>query len=236
MNRKKKSMSEVKKNVFMKKELKMNESASEPEEVSEPEEALESEETKEEALTEEERAQLEAEYREMLDKSYILHTAMITCSYAYTTESYNPSYIVVPASHGETIHGMPQLNIKDSVSDVNVLNFGICRSPKNPAVQAKAREILDEVQEEASSWTDRILGLFVDKDNKDVCDAENGENGELQSLAACCAAECKPEICMCWTDGKDDVHIDGEPALLGKGTLSCLYGGTIIIQSSGQPE
>ena len=191
----------------------------------------EEEEAKKKAEEEQKKAEEEAaeEYRNMLDRSYILHTACIVCSCAYTNESVNPSYIVVPKSHGEFIHGMPQLTVADYIANQNVLDFGICRSPKNPAVQEKAREILDEVQEETKSWTDKVMDLFVDKSKKTVCDSK-------ESLAAYCAAKCTPQFFTGWADGKEDVFIDGQKALLGRCTMSCAYGGEITIQSSGQPE
>lgn len=167
--------------------------------------------------------------REALDKSYILHTALIVCDKAYTNEQINPSYIVLPYSHGETIHGIPQLNVEDYIGDINVLNFGICRSPKNPSVQAAAKQILTEVKEESKSWTDKLLGIFVDDTVDEVCDSE-------ESLAAYCAGHCTPKFDKGWVDGKEDVLIDGSPALLGRCTLCCMYGGNITIQSSGQME
>ncbi len=171
--------------------------------------------------------------REALDKSYILHTALLVCDKAYITSETgleaHPSYIVLPYSHGESIHGLPQLNVDDYIGDVNVLNFGICRSPQNPSVQEAARKILDEVKEETKSWTDKLMGIFVDDSNNDVCDSE-------ESLAAYCAGVCTPKFDKGWVDGKEDVLIDGSPALLGRCTLNCIYGGNITIQSSGQPE
>lgn len=179
---------------------------------------------------EQEAAEAAAEaYRAMLDKSYILHTALVTCDMAHTNEEVNPSYIVLTQSHGTEIHGLPVLTVDDCVPDVNVLNFGICRSPKNPEVQKEARKILDKVQEESKSWVDNLLGIFVDTSKKDVCDSE-------ESLAAYCAAPCKPEFCTKWIDGKRDVQVEGSPSLLGRCTLNCIYGGEIVIQSSGQPE
>ncbi len=175
------------------------------------------------------REEAEAAMKAELDKSYILHTALITCDKAYTNEAINPSYIVLPQSHGVSIHGLPQLTINDYIADVNVLNFGICRSPENPGVQAAARKILDEVKEESKSWTDKLMGIFVDDSVDDVCSSE-------QSLAAYCAAPCTPEFDSGWIDGKDDVLIDGVPALLGKCTMSCVYGGNIQIHTSGQYE
>ncbi|MBQ8167535.1 MAG: DUF2974 domain-containing protein [Lachnospiraceae bacterium] len=107
-------------------------------------------------------------YREELDKTYILHTAIVTCDKAYSNEGINPSYVVLPKSHGEAIHGQPMLTVEDYRPDVNVLNFGICRSPQNPSVQAAARKIIKEVQEETDSWLDNILGDFVDKSKTEV--------------------------------------------------------------------
>ena len=169
-------------------------------------------------------------YRKELDKTYILHTAMVTCDKAYSNEGINPSYVVVPNSHGETIHGQPMLNVEDYKADVNVLNFGICRSTQNPTVQEAARKIIVEVQEETDSWLDKILGIFVDKSKTEV------STSDTESLAAYCAGKCTPIFHSRWIDGKEDVLIDGEPVLIGKCTLCCAYGGTITIQSSGQME
>lgn len=169
-------------------------------------------------------------YREELDKTYILHTAMVTCDKAYTNEAINPSYIVLPVSHGETIHGQPMMTVADYKADVNVLNFGICRSTYNPSVQEAARKIIREVQEETDSWLDKVLNVFVDKSKTEV------STDEVNSLAAQCAGVCKPIFTDGWIGGKQDVLIDGKPALIGACTLCCQYGGTITIQTSGQME
>lgn len=169
-------------------------------------------------------------YREELDKTYILHTAMVTCDKAYTNEAINPSYIVLPVSHGETIHGQPMLTVEDYQADVNVLNFGICRSTYNPSVQEAARKIIREVQEETDSWLDKVLNVFVDKSKTEV------STDEVNSLAAHCAGVCRPIFTDGWIGGKQDVLIDGKPALIGACTLCCQYGGTVTIQTSGQME
>lgn len=169
-------------------------------------------------------------YREELDQSYILHTAMVVCDKAYTNEAVNPSYIVLPTSHGETIHGQPMLTVEDYKADVNVLNFGICRSTQNPSVLEAARNVIKEVQEETDTWLDKVLGIFVDKSKTEV------STDEQNSLAAHCAGVCKPIFIDGWINGKQDVLIDGKPALIGSCTLCCQYGGTITIQTSGQLE
>lgn len=194
------------------------------------EEAQKAEEEAEQKALEEEMER----QRELLDKSYILHTALVTCDKAYTNEEMNPSYIVVPKSHGVTIHGLPQLTINDFLAEVNVLNFGICRSPHNPGVQEAARKIIDEVNEESKSWTDKLMSIFADESKEEVCTGSGEETPT--SLAEYCAASCTPDFTECWVDGKSDVLIDGVPTMLGKCTLSCIYGGAIQIQSSGQME
>lgn len=191
------------------------------------EKAAEKQKEKEEkeAKEAEEKAAAEAEEKRLkeLEKTYILHTAVILCDKAQ-----HESFVVLPTSHGEFIHGIPQLNVGDSKPNVNIRSFGICRSPKNPSVQAAAKKILDDINNREKGFMDRVLDLFS-KPSSEVCDSE-------ESLAAYCAGECNPQICMEWTDGKEDVLVDGKPALLGKGKLSCQYGGAITIYTSGQME
>lgn len=167
----------------------------------------------------------EAEEKRMaeLQKTYILHTAVILCDKAQ-----HESFVVLDTSHGEFIHGIPQLNVGDSKPNVNIRSFGICRSPQNPDVQEAAKKILKEVNNRKKSFFDKVLDLFS-KPTEEVCDS-------AESLAAYCAAECKPKIQTEWIDGKEDVLVDGKPALLGKCKLSCAYGGAITIYTSGQME
>lgn len=184
---------------------------------------------------EDEEAAKEAEEQRLKDlqKTYILHTAVILCDKAQ-----HESFVVLPVSHGEFIQGIPQLNISDSKPDINIRSFGICRSASNPMVQEKAKEILKEVDKERpKGFTDKFLGLFT-KPGSDVSTNTSDENNpDPQSLAECCAAECTPKISMEWIDGKDNVLVDGKPALLGRCTLTCMQGnGTITIYTSGQAE
>ncbi|MBY6930120.1 DUF4280 domain-containing protein [Clostridium botulinum] len=160
-----------------------------------------------------------------LENTYILHTAVILCSKAD-----HESYLVVTKGHGEFIQGIPQLNVGDCVPNVNIRNFGICRSPKNPDVQEAAKEILDKVKKENEGGFINKVKNFFFKSSGDVCDSE-------ESLAANCAGKCDPQIFVDeWPDGKEDVLIDGKPALLGKCKLSCGYDGEITIFTSGQRD
>lgn len=45
---------------------------------------------------------------------------------------------------------------------------------------------------------------------------------------------CEPLTCGPWTDGKKDVLIDEQPALLSQSQLMCTTGGTITIDQDGQ--
>ncbi|HBJ1646469.1 DUF4280 domain-containing protein [Clostridium botulinum] len=154
-----------------------------------------------------------------LQNSYILHTAVILCSYAA-----RHSFLVVPQSHGEFIHGIPQLNIEDSKPNINIISFGVCRSPQNPNVQAAAKEIAKEIKERKKTFTEKVLDLFAKKPSEDIGD----------DLVKQCAGKCEATILTPWIDGKEDVLIDGKQALLGKCKLECKYGGDITIYTSGQ--
>ena len=156
-----------------------------------------------------------------LQKSYIVHTAAITCSCAL-----HESYVVVPISHGEFIHGIPQLNIGDSKPEINVRSFGICKSPQNPSVQENAKKIAKEIKDRPKSFTEKVMDLFSKTPSEDVG----------KDLLEQCVGVCTPMIATEWIDGKEDVLVDGKPALLGKCTLTCSYCGEIKLYTSGQRE
>ena len=187
----------------------------------EEKDAAEAEKAKEEA-----EAAAEAQRLEDLKKTYILHTAVILCDKAQ-----HESFVVLPTSHGEFVQGIPQLSVADSKPNINIRSFGICRSPSNPLVKEKAQEILKDVNENRDKgFMDKVLDLFTKKSDEVCTDSE-------ENLAQYCAAECTPVINMEWIDGKEDVLVDGKPALLGRCTLTCSQGdGAITIYTSGQME
>lgn len=170
---------------------------------------------------EEKAAEAEAQRIKEVEKSYIVHTAAITCSCAL-----HESYVVVPISHGEFIHGIPQLNVGDSKPEVNVRSFGICNSPQNPSVQANAKTIADDIKNRPKSFTEKVMDFFSKKPSEDVG----------KDLLAQCVGVCTPMICTEWIDGKEDVLVEGKLALLGRCTLQCSYGGAIKLYTSGQRE
>lgn len=156
-----------------------------------------------------------------LQKSYIVHTAAITCSCAL-----HESYVVVPQGHGEFIHGIPQLNVGDSKPEINVRSFGICKSPQNPSVQENAKKIANEIKNRPKSFMEKVMDFFSKPPAEDVG----------KDLLAQCVGVCTPKIATEWIDGKEDVLVDGKPALLGKCKLQCSYGGEIKLYTSGQRE
>ena len=166
-------------------------------------------------------AEAEAQRIKDLQKSYIVHTAAITCSCAL-----HESYVVVPVGHGEFIHGIPQLNVGDSKPEINVRSFGICNSPENPSVQENAKKIAKDIKDRPKSFTEKVMDFFSKPPEEDVG----------KDLLAQCVGKCTPMIATEWMDGKEDVLVDGKPALLGKCKLQCLYGGEIKLYSSGQRE
>lgn len=181
------------------------------------------EEAEKKQKEEEAKAAEEAEKARMaeLQKSYITHTAVILCSFAA-----RESFVVVPTGHGEFIHGIPQLNVGDSKPDINIRSFGVCRSPENPSVKEAAKKILKEINDKPKSFTEKVMSFF--------CKPPAQEVGK--DLAQKCAGVCKAQITMDWDNGKEDVLIDGKPALLGRCKLQCGYGGVITLFTSGQME
>lgn len=176
---------------------------------------------------EEEKKKKEEERMKKLQISYILHTACILCS-----EAVRESYVVVPKSHGEFIQNGAQLNVSDSIPNVNVLSFGVCRSAKNPNVQAAARKVIKDVKNrEGRSFSEKVLDFFTPDSDEEEELAEGKD-----SLIQYCAGKCEPVFDTEWIDGEESVLVDGKPALLGRCKLKCIYGGEITFYTSGQPE
>ena len=182
---------------------------------------------KEKQEVEKEKVQKEKERLEELKKEYIVSGARIVCSgCSQGDQPMDASYVVVPVSHGTYIHGLSQLNITDCTAE-NIKKFGCCHSKENPKVVEAAKKVLKETLEERKKgFMDRCMDFLTGASNKIKTNVKDG-------LAEYCAAECIFENEGQWKDGKSDVLIDGEKALLGKCTLQCKYGGTIKLYSNG---
>ena len=120
----------------------------------------------------------------------------------------------------------------DTTLDTNIINFGGCRSRENPSLHEAARQAAaqaNEIIEEETGWGGKLI---------DALFCRNEEIKVSDSLLAKCIGECKaclPENIE-WVGGHEKVFINGEPVLLRKCRLRCMYGGQITILLSGQPE
>lgn len=72
------------------------------------------------------------------------------------------------------------------------------------------------------------FGKCCSMQNPTVASATAANNGVLTPMP------CTPMTTMPWIMGKDDKLIEGQPALLNKSMLSCLYCGVIKIEDDGQ--
>ncbi|BFH17780.1 DUF4280 domain-containing protein [Paenibacillus melissococcoides] len=122
-------------------------------------------------------------------KSYVVAGAILKCSFGT-----QPTRLKTPLSHGVYIKNKAQMNIKDYKPGVNIIHFGNCSSPDNPAVQ----------------------------------------NSSLVDVFGVKKAPCIPLINMPWLNGKSDVLVENEPALLNTCTTRCIHCGLIQIENDGQ--
>ena len=72
------------------------------------------------------------------------------------------------------------------------------------------------------------FGLCNSRLNPDVIAANRGRHGQWISQP------CRPAVTMKWMQGKENVHIDGHPALLSCSKNSCMWCGQITFIEDGQ--
>ncbi|MCL1989457.1 MAG: DUF4280 domain-containing protein [Defluviitaleaceae bacterium] len=109
-----------------------------------------------------------------------------------------------PYCHGTYLLGKPALNVADSVPGDNIPSFGVCLSEENP------HEVVKTSQED-------MMFPFE-------CGVELPLKGR----------RCIPELYGKWEDGKEDVLVEGEPALTTESILTCGHGGVIYFINDGQ--
>lgn len=77
-------------------------------------------------------------------------------------------------------------------------------------------------------------GVYIkDKPVMNIADCEIDKNIGLFGFCKKMDEVCQPELCGRWSDGKTDLLIDNEPALLDRATLTCALGGKITIAKNG---
>jgi len=160
------------------------------------------------------------------DVTYVVHTARIEC-----TKGMRESYLALERTHGVKTRQIPQMTVKDTHLNTNIINFGGCHSAENPSVKAAAEAAAESARqtiEENKDWRDWVVGLFVKDKEIEV----------TESLMEQCAGECLANFPAGaeWVKGHEKVTINGEAVLLRRCSIMCNYGGCITILVSGQPE
>lgn len=204
------------------------------------------------AKTEAERRSRNVEIRKRLmrnsadkDTAYVVYQARIECTYGM-----RESYLSLKSTHGVMTREIPQMTVKDTRRNTNIINFGGCRSMENPSVERAAKRARNSAN----------ASIELKKDGRDtaaavvkaariaICPGKaiiehflstfKKEEDELESLKKECIGECT--ACFptnaAWEKGHEKVTINGEQVLLRRCTMRCNYGGRITILLSGQPE
>ncbi len=165
------------------------------------------------------------------DMTYVVYGARINCNYGM-----RDSYLLLDNVHGVYTGGAPQMTVMDYIMDVNIVDFGGCKSAENPttiqaakdAVEAAGQAIKDEkASKPFLTW---LTGFFV----KD----EDIPSEMSEDMISECMGQCIAEFVSDtgWMEGQEKVTINGEAPLLRRCELSCIYGGLVTILLSGQQE
>lgn len=186
------------------------------------------------------------------DTTYVVHCARIECPFGM-----RESYLALGPTHGVLTHQIPQMTVKDTILDQNIINFGGCHSRENPGVQAEI-DRTNEIIEGKKDWRDKVVGYFTKEWKKNVAAVKTGisigkkllgikdkpkteeeiEAEKQQEMWSDFVGECIAEFPADgeWLEGHEKVFINGEPVLLRRCSIMCNYGGCVTILVSGQPE
>ncbi|MCM1561020.1 MAG: DUF4280 domain-containing protein [Butyrivibrio sp.] len=186
------------------------------------------------------------------DTTYVVHCARIECPFGM-----RESYLALGPTHGVLTHQIPQMTVKDTILDQNIINFGGCHSRENPGVQAEI-DRTNEIIEGKKDWRDKVVGYFTKEWKKNVAAIKTGisigkkllgikdkpkteeeiEAEKQQEMWSDFVGECIAEFPADgeWLEGHEKVFINGEPVLLRRCSIMCNYGGCVTILVSGQPE
>lgn len=149
------------------------------------------------------------------DNTYVVNGAITKCSMGL-----RDSKLVLTNDHGIFIRKTPQATVMDCIAGKNVIPFGGCISMINPDT-IKQMAGMPPLAVASNPFSSRVNSAFCTK----VC----------YTAPNICAGKCTPIIVSdSWENGKDDTKIDGDKTLIGRGTLTCLYGGIIILEDAGQ--
>ena len=167
------------------------------------------------------------------DTTYVVHCARIEC-----TKGMRESYLTLGPTHGVKTRQIPQMTVKDTILDTNIINFGGCFSLENPSVKEAAEAAVEAAQKTIEEKRNEkgFIGKFFDR----VVDffVSDQEMKVDESLMEQCVGECIANFPAGaqWIKGHEKVTINGEDVLLRRCSLMCNYGGCITLLLSGQPE
>lgn len=91
------------------------------------------------------------------DTAYVVYQARIECTYGM-----RESYLSLKSTHGVMTKEIPQMTVKDTKLNTNIINFGGCRSMENPSVERaaeKARNGANSSIEEKKDWRDTAVAV-----------------------------------------------------------------------------
>lgn len=160
------------------------------------------------------------------DTSFVVHTARVECNYG--TEN---TFLALALDHGVTTKGFPQMLVSDHGVGENIFKFYGCTSIDNPEVQKAAEAAVENARkqvEESEDFRDKIMNAIFGKEEIEVT-----ESVREKVIGKCI---CKLPANVDWEKGQENMEINGIKPMLRRCKLKCIYGGTIIVLLSGQPE
>ena len=166
----------------------------------------------------------EIEAQRPTDETYVVYTAQMKCMKNKEKDyGMRSSILVLPQTHGIFVRGIPQMTVFDNLAEQNIINFGGCCSKEK-----KDRNLGEKLVDGFMGFVSKVKSVFTGEEDDSVD----------ESLIEMCYGKCTPILVpgVAWTREKEKVSLNGEPPLLRRCELHCLYGGTIILETSGQPE
>jgi len=160
------------------------------------------------------------------DTSFVVHTARVECSCG--TQN---TFLALEEDHGVVTKGFPQMLVTDMKFDENIFDFWGCKSAKNPNVMKEADAAVEKVRtivKESGDWRDRAMNALYGKQEINATDSV------CEEIIAECIGELPGNIV--WEKGQENMEINGKKPILRRCKLKCIYGGSIIVLLSGQPE
>lgn len=160
------------------------------------------------------------------DTSFVVHTARIECNFG--TEN---TFLALSSDHGVTTKGYPQMLVSDNEVGKNIFQFYGCTSEYHPDYEKVAEAAVENARiqiKESEDIRDKVMNAIFGKEEISVTDSVREK--------IICKCICKLPQNVVWEKGQENMEINGIKPILRRCKLKCVYGGTIIVLLSGQPE